>query len=182
MTCIVGLVDSGRVFIGGDSLAGNGLDALPRTDVKVFENAGYLFGFTTSYRMGQLLRYSLQPPKRHPDRDVFSFMVTDFIDAVRNCLKAGGWAKRESENEVGGEFLVGYEGRLFSVHGDYQVAESSSGFNAVGCGELIARGSLFSTQGMDPTARVTRALEAAATFSMGVRAPFTIITTPGAAA
>ena len=35
-------------------------------DAKVFFNAGYLFGFTTSYRMGQLIRYALQRPPAPP--------------------------------------------------------------------------------------------------------------------
>ena len=67
MTAIVGLVDSGIVYIGGDSAGASGWSLTVRADAKVFFNAGYLFGFTTSYRMGQLIRYALQPPE--PARD-----------------------------------------------------------------------------------------------------------------
>src|SRR5438105_2658717 len=125
MTAIVGLVDSGIVYIGGDSAGASGWSLTVRADAKVFFNAGYLFGFTTSYRMGQLIRYALQPPE--PARDLERFMATTFIDAIRTCLKEGGWAKKDNDREEGGTFLVGVRGRLFTVYDDYQVAEAAAG-------------------------------------------------------
>jgi hypothetical protein len=61
-------------------------------------------------------------------------MATFFIDKVRTVLKDGGFATKEKEMEQGGTFLVGIRGRLFSVQSDYQIAESASRFEAVGCG------------------------------------------------
>src|SRR4051812_3616610 len=121
MTCIVGLVASGKVHIGADSAGVSGWSLSIRRDRKVFKNGPFLIGFTTSFRMGQLLQYSFQPPVRHPDREVMKFMAVDFVDAVRICLKNGGFAIRENEAEKAGQFLVGYEGRLFSIQYDYQV-------------------------------------------------------------
>src|SRR3546814_9779502 len=86
-----------------------------------------LFPYTTlfrSFRMGQLLAHSFQPPKWHDDYDVYEYMVRDFVEAVRNCLKSGGFATREKEAEAGGTFLVGFKGRLFEIADDYQVGES----------------------------------------------------------
>ncbi|MFE2420722.1 hypothetical protein [Streptomyces hokutonensis] len=48
-------------------------------------------------------------------------MATRFINAVRACLKEGGWARKDSEQEQAGVFLVGIHGRLFEVHDDRQV-------------------------------------------------------------
>ena len=101
MTCIVGLVHEGTVFIGGDSAGVAGLSLVVRADEKVFRNGDFLMGFTTSFRMGQLLRYKLDPPRRHPDDRVAKYMVVDFIDAVRECLKAGGWASKPESTEGG---------------------------------------------------------------------------------
>ena len=67
MTCIVGLVHEGVVYIGGDSAGVAGLSLVVRADEKVLRNGDFLMGFTTSFRMGQLLRYKLDPPRRHPD-------------------------------------------------------------------------------------------------------------------
>ena len=50
------------MYIGGDRAGVAGLSLTVRADEKVFQNGEFLMGFTTSFRMGQLLRYSLKPP------------------------------------------------------------------------------------------------------------------------
>jgi ATP-dependent protease HslVU (ClpYQ) peptidase subunit len=113
--------------------------------------------------------------------DLSRFMCTTFIDAIRDCLKSGGYAKKDSERESGGTFLIGYRGHLFQIADDYQVAEVVYGYDAVGCGSQIALGASHATEpfGMDPQKRVLAALKAAAEFSNGVRGPFHIERLPG---
>lgn len=172
MTCIVGIAEGGKVYIGGDSAAAGGYALTVRADRKVFRNGDFVMGFTTSFRMGQLLHHSFCPPKRHPDTDVDKFMVTDFVNAVRQCLKDGGYAERHNEAERGGVFLVGYQGRLFRIDSDYQVGEAADSFDAVGGGGQIAQGALFANPAGAPRERLRIALEAAEHFSAGVRGPF----------
>lgn len=175
MTCIAGVIHNGKVFIGGDSAGVGGMSLSVRADKKVFQNGEFLFGFTSSFRMGQVLQYSFTPPKQHPDKDTMSFMVTDFVNAVRSAFQAAGVASKNNEVESCGTFLVGYRGRLFSIQDDYQVGEAACGYDAVGCGQDIALGSLYATVDMaDGKARVGRALHAAEAHSAGVRGPFTI--------
>jgi len=176
MTCIAGLVDNGTVWLGGDSAGVNSNFQLHvRADQKVFENGSCVMGFTTSFRMGQLLRYAFHIPRSQEDQDVYEYMVTTFINGVRDALKAGGWAVKEKEKEEGGTFLVGYRGRLFLIDSDYQVGEFADGYGAVGCGDDIAQGALFATVGMEPKKRILTALRAAERFSAGVRGPFHVI-------
>lgn len=175
MTCIVGIVSDGKVMIGGDRAGVGGYDLTVRQDRKVFKNGAFVMGFTTSFRMGQVLAYAFTPPVRHPNTDVMKFMVTDFIDAVRAAFKTAGYATKKEEAEAGGSFLVGYAGRLFHIHDDYQVGESTHGFDACGCGESYALGSLITTRFTgkdDPKERLITALNAAEAFSAGVRGPF----------
>jgi len=174
MTCIVGLIDNGVVYMGADSAGVSGLSLSVRADEKVFINSSFIMGFTSSFRMGQLLRYSLKPPKFHPDSDLNEYMVTDFIDAIRDCLKKGGWATKDKETERGGCFLVGYRGNLFKIDADYQVAIPVQAFDACGCGADIALGSMYSNSTLSPLDRVRQALEAAELFSVGVRHPFVV--------
>lgn len=176
MTAIVGIAQGGKVYIGGDSAGVSGLSVTVRADTKVFRRDRYLFGFTTSFRMGQLIRYSFDPPK--PKGDLDTFMATRFVDALRECLKAGGWARKENDREEGGTFLVGVRGQLFTIYDDYQVAQPSDGFAAVGCGDEIALGALYATAGMGlkPRKRLKLALRAAERFSGGVCAPFVCLT------
>ena len=172
MTAIAGFCHKGKVWIGGDSAGVAGWDLSVCSDAKVFRNGEFLFGFTSSFRMGQLLRYSFSPPKPSVDQDVYGFMVTTFIDAVRDCLKVGGYATKDKEAEAGGIFLVGYAGRLFFIGGDYQVGEMANGYAACGCGDQVVNGALFATVGMEPEKRMKIALSAAERHSAGVRGPF----------
>lgn len=175
MTCIVGLVDNGSVYIGGDSAGVSGWGLVQRQDRKVFRNGSFVMGFTSSFRMGQLLAFGFQPPEIPVGVDVFEFMVTDFVEAVRQRLKDGGFATNKDSAEAGGEFLVGIGGRLFKVASDYQVAESIHGFDACGCADQIALGSLWSTRSRTSARRrVSEALEAGEAFSAAVRRPFFI--------
>lgn len=175
MTCIVGIEHAGRVTIGGDSAGISGLDITIRADTKVFRTGAYVMGFTTSYRMGQILRYRLNP--RKPDgRNVDRFMATAFVDSVRKCLKEYGWMGEDDHRDSGGTFLVGVGGHLYAIHSDFQIERAADGYNAVGCGQGLALGSLHTTSELDMEAddRVARALTAAAHHSAGVCAPYII--------
>lgn len=186
MTAIVGLIHAGRVHLGGDSAGVSGWDITTRADAKVFRNGPFVFGFTTSFRMGQLIRWSLTAPTPGDGEDLDRFMCTTFVDSVRACLKAGGWAKKDSDREEGGKFLVGVRGRLFTVDTDYQVGESLDGFAAVGAGADVALGALYATWELalrpgdravdiSPRNRLSLALEAAERFSAAVRGPFEFV-------
>lgn len=178
MTVIAGIVHRDKVYIGADSAGLSGWDTTIRADAKVFINGPFVMGFTTSFRMGQLLRWSFTPPAQPEGIDIERYMVTTFIDAVRECLKAGGWSKTDTTREEGGDFLVGYRGRLFAILGDYQVAESVDGYDAVGAGAQIAIGALHVTKGNDPRKRLRAVLSAAARHSGAVAEPFLVIREP----
>jgi len=178
MTCIIGLIDKdGDIFMGGDSAGVSGSSLQIRADEKVFINENYIMGITGSFRMGQILRYSFSPPKFYGDIDLYSFMVTTFINKVRKCLKEGGFATKKDEVEKGGKFLVGYKSRLFIIDSDYQVGEMIDKFASIGCGEDIALGSLYSTKNspLKPEGRIKLALESAEHFNTAVRSPFIIL-------
>lgn len=180
MTCIAGITDGKTVTIGGDTAGSTRSGFITRrSDGKVWEKDGWVFGFTTSYRMGQLLRYKFVPPLRAPSVDVMTHMATTFIDALRHCFKDGGFSHIENSVESGGHFLVGHEGRLFKVESDFQVGESLHKYDSCGSGEEFALGALHASEGMKLTAeaRIERALLAAQEFNSFVREPFEIVST-----
>jgi len=175
MTCIAALVEGDTVYIGGDSAGVAGLSISIRSDEKVFQNGPFIMGFTSSFRMGQLLRFKFDPPKQTVHQDDYEYMVTDFVDAVRHCFSHNGFGDKDAT--VGGTFLVGYKGKLYTIENDHQVGIPSVPYDAVGCGADLALGSLYSTQGskLTPEQRIALALEAASTFSAGVAPPFLIM-------
>jgi hypothetical protein len=180
MTCIVGIVKEGVIYMGGDSAGVAGLDVEEREDEKVFVlQDKFLIGFTTSFRMGNLLRFSLNPPDQPEGQDNYRYMCTGFIEAVRKCFADNGFVGKSAEGhnrDEGGQFLVGFHGKLYTVHGDFQVGKARTNYNSVGCGRPYAMGALFATEGlaMSPQNRIILALRTAVKFSGGVRPPFTL--------
>lgn len=177
MTCIVGIIDKDRVIIGGDSAGVAGLNVTIRKDTKVFKNGPFIMGFTSSFRMGQLLMSSkFKPPKQKLRQSDYDYMITDFIDCIRTLFKTSGYSKINNNEEEGGTFLVGYKGGLYDVQDDFQVGISVAEYNVCGCGVYYAKGSLYTSKNIaDATDRVTKALETAAHFSGGVCPPFNYV-------
>ena len=183
MTCIVGLVHEGVTYIGADSLGSNGYSKTVRLDKKVFklkDTSNAVLGYTSSYRMGQLLMYAtgLIDKRDEPNID-HEYLVTKFIPNVISLFENGGYSRNNSGEKEGGTYLLAYKDHLYNVESDFQVGESIHKFDACGSGVYFALGSLHSTEGanLTPQERITKALEAAETFNTGVQRPFYIMNT-----
>lgn len=180
MTVVVGCVEKEVVWMGADSAGSQGWEIVIREDPKIFRKGEFLIGFTDSYRMGQILRYSLEIPAIPEGCELFDYMCLHFIHSVRGCLKGGGFARKENEAESGGTFMVGVRGRLFTVYQDYQVGENKMTYAAIGCGRELALGAMCSLGNLPEKIRprikqrITMALLAAEQWSSGVRGPFLI--------
>lgn len=185
MTCIVGVEQDGVVYVGGDSagMEAWSLAICGRADEKVFvtDSGEFIMGFCGSFRIGQLLRYALNPPEQSQKKNDMAYMVVDFVDAVRAMQKEKGSMKKENElEEHNAAFLVGYKGHLYFVESDFQVGRPIEGYAAIGCGAQIALGAMFATRNSDIAApnRIELALTAAAEYSAGVRGPFLVLQLP----
>lgn len=109
MTCIVGVETENSVIIAGDlgSSTRNTID--PTRLKKVFlkkypsenENNKMIIGYSSSFRMGQLLEYKLNIPEQEPFTLDLEYLSTVFIDEVRKVLKKGGFTKIENNEESG---------------------------------------------------------------------------------
>ena len=168
--------------MGGDRAGVGGLSLRVRDDTKVFRTGDFVFGYTSSYRMGQLIRFKFSPPKHHPDTEDFAYMCTSFIDELRSCLKDGGYAKDSNNVETGGTFLVGYKGTIYQIQDDFQVSIQSTNYDSCGCGEEYAMGAMHILNGdkkMSPQEKVETSLKVAESYSAGVRGPFDVIKLEG---
>lgn len=180
MTCIIGLEQKGTVWIGGDSAgtAGN-MTQRVRKDKKVFVKGEFIIGFCGSFRMGDLLKHTLKLPEQQTGHDNVSFIVNEFVTALRTCLDEEN-AKTRGEDKLAPDILVGYRGQLFNISCDYQVGQPNSGFDAVGCGADVALGAMHaSRKTRDPRKRITEALEASALNNAAVCPPWVILSLKG---
>ncbi len=154
---------------------------LSRKEPKCFKVGQYGIAFTDSFRMGQILQYSWVPPKYTPTKTnsgLDKFMRTKFVDSVKQAFKDGGYGSigSSSDEDTGGIFIVGVEGRIFTIDEDFHVGENVFNYMAEGSGGQIALGALYATKNQkNPKLRLKAALEAATEFNMSVAAPYTYI-------
>ena len=177
MTCIVAIIKDGDIYMGADSAATDDSGTIQRRkDAKIFKNGNFIIGCCGSLRMAELLRFSFAPP-RQTIKDVYRYMCTIFINAVRKCLIHGGLTKIHSNVEEieDSSFIVGYRGRIFIIDEDFQVGELHHHYASIGSGEDIAYGSLFTSSDLEsPEERIMFALCAAEEFNNTVRKPFVL--------
>jgi ATP-dependent protease HslVU (ClpYQ) peptidase subunit len=183
MTCIVAIAQNGTVYMGADHAASDDKTGwiLSRKEPKCFKVGQYAIAFTDSFRMGQILQYSWTPPKYTPTKTnsgLDKFMRTKFIDSVKVAFKDGGYGSigSSSDEDTGGIFIVGLEGRIFTIDEDFHVGENVVNYMAEGSGGQIALGALYATKNQkNPKLRIKAALEAATEFNMSVAGPYTYI-------
>jgi hypothetical protein len=182
MTCIVAIAQGGTVYMGSDHAASDEKSGwiLARKEPKCFKVGQYGIAFTDSFRMGQILQYNLTPPKYTPTKTnsgLDKFMRTKFVESVKVAFKDHGFGDiGGTDEDTGGIFIVGVEGRIFVVDEDFHVGENIVNYMAEGSGGMFALGALHATKHQkNPRMRIKAALEAASEFSMSVSPPFTYI-------
>jgi hypothetical protein len=190
MTCIVAIANGKNVWMGGDTC---GSDYTSRTQVahpKVFtksvmvegkEPEAMLVGGCGSFRMLQLLEYSLVAPMIQDGQSFVAYLATSFVDTCRTHFKEKGLAHCingvEKLDDIGSSFMVGFRGQLYHIHADYQAFATTNQEDAAGSGTLLALGSLHTTRKLKwtPQQRIQAALTAAATINPFVSEPFNIV-------
>ena len=189
MTCIVGYLDKNTndIYMGGDSAGVSDFSINIRKDPKVFVRDKFIFGFTSSFRMGQILMCcDLNLPRQEEGEDTYVYMVKKFVPAIKDVFDEEGYLQKYKDgDDRGGTFIVGYNNRLFSIEDDFQVGETLADYCSVGCGFDLALGSLYTSTDLllefggsievSPEDIITLALEAASEYNGGVCKPFNIV-------
>lgn len=185
MTCIVGLAYEGKVYIGADSAAINIGDYSieTRRDPKVFVKGtgedAMIFGFSGSFRKGQILNYVFELPKRNADdTDDMTYIVRTFMSAVHECFESNGYGTYgsvEEECDVGGSFIFGYRGNIYRTYDDFHVGFTDLPYIGDGAGGDYAMATMALTEGQDPETRIKTALKTAEKFNASVRGPYVIL-------
>ena len=169
MTVIVGLKHKGIVYLGCDSQGSGGWGKRNRQDSKIFFAHGIGYGLTSSYRMGQIIKFHSEEVHNPISRkaDVYGYVVRSLVPMYRRILGEHGYKQTVNGEETGGKFLIAIDGRLFCIESDFQVGEVVEEYDSVGCGAQYALGSLFSYSNVDPVKRINKAIDAANAFSNG---------------
>ena len=178
MTAIVGVETRTGVVMGADAAASEGYSFTTLTTEKLWISGDYIIGSCGSFRINQLLRYSVTLPQvPEHEEEIDQFMATHFVTAVKDVLRAHGCIEVHHDVETTcdySDFLVGVRGRVYLVACDFAVIRSATGYMATGSGVDLALGALHATRSGAAVTRVKKALEAAAAHNSAVAPPFVI--------
>ena len=154
-----------------------------RLDVKVFRVGEYVLGFTSSFRMGQILQYQtdLVSPMPEEGKDLHRFAVTQLVPRLRAAFHSNGMmGKNEIGQDCVGQFLIGYKDQLWCVESDFQVSVPADPFYCIGSGAQFAAGAmevLTTAPASHPEDVIKGAIAVAEKFSCGVGGPVTVEST-----
>jgi len=169
MSCVVGLLKDGKLYMGSDGRASTDTgEKRPIIATKLFWNNDFLIGFAGSVRTGQLLKQEyFEVPAD----------VSDLPDAIREHLQhKGSLAISEDQLSVQNcNFLVGFYGKLYEILTDFQINEVYGDYLAIGSGSNWAMGSLYTSKRVKSgEKRVLIALKAASQFDAACGPPYSI--------
>lgn len=173
MTCIVAKIHKGKVHMAGDRLGSNGFikEEYPLIK-KVFKNEDFLMGYTSSFRMGQLLKYSWTPPKKSLDDTDDKYIFMTVPESILSLFESGKFGHKDKTDYTAGNFLFGWKGRLFEMQDDMSVMEHEH-MAAVGSGSYHALASLrtlaiIGWHDDNPEAALRTAIQVASEYQVGV--------------
>ena len=185
MTCFIGLVEDGVSYIGADSGVTCGSIKTRAKSPKIFQKSItvdtgtekhqslMLLGLAGTVQSQQLIQHRFVAPVWNTTtRTLDQYLVVDFADALRACLKASGnCTVQEGRDVYDSSMLVLLEGRLFCVEFAFGVVESGDAFATIGSGAAIALGAMAVLHTVPPRERIDAALRAACAYATGCDLP-----------
>ena len=176
MTCIVGLVQEGVVYIGGERGTSDNDVIISMATPKVRQRGDWVYGYAGSIGIGQLLDITPLPVLEEND-DVFFVLRTTVVEELKDIIDK--YSEPQSDRDT--SWLIGARGRLFELnHTDWSVVEVNH--TAIGSGGNYALGSLHTSGYVDdneltivPEVRMALALSAAISYSPTCLGPVDIL-------
>ena len=91
MTCIMAIETSdGNVVIGGDYLGSNGFTKGLYSVPKIFRHSNMIFGYTSTFRFGQIIEHILDDNTLYPPANsdsTYEWLVKSFIPKLKKSIK-----------------------------------------------------------------------------------------------
>lgn len=174
MTCIVGVVENNKVYMGADSGCFYGYD-ISQTE-KLVKKQDIVLGLTGVSRLSQIIKYFVTIPKRPKNINDEEYVVVHLAESIRKAFKDAGQMTIDNNREdFEARILLGYRARLYTIDSALHVNPIQLDYWSIGCGGPYALGSLATPEDCSVEDKIMNALEIAEKFSAGVRGPFKII-------
>lgn len=184
MSCVVGLKSDKGIIMGADSAALMGNYIMSSYKEKIFIKDNFVYGACGLVRQSQVLRCYFSEPPIAVGQDIESYLVGPYSVALGDCLRECGLLEKplqadpgEASKYTGVEFAIALGGQLFTITQDLAVIPIDD-YIALGSGGEYAMGAMHALEDVEiyPKHRLLRALQASASHSPDVKAPFYIVT------
>ena len=179
MTCITGMVRNGHVYMAGDLMGSNGFTGKVYPDSKVFVNGDFIIGYTSSFRMGQILEWNWNQPLRQEGICDREYMQLNVVESLRETFAAFGYGVKGGLEDIGGNFLIGYKDKLYEMQNNFSLL-SIEDYAAVGSGSYHAEAILhllYENEEVHPFEIMETAIGTAAHFTQSVSRECTVFST-----
>jgi len=145
VTTIVGIQGKDFIVMAADSqiTEDNQRIISPKTP-KIIRIGKYILGISGDARPGDILTYNWNPPV-YKQGDEIQFMGKSIIPSMLEAFKINGFdLEGEDKKEISFQYLLGFNGKLFSIGDDMSFLCTESGYYAAGSGGSFALGYLHS--------------------------------------
>lgn len=169
MTCIVGFIDSKektmKLVSDSRSSYGNGFYTNKNEfREKVFTKGKFVIGCSGSALLNQIIRYDFKVPPQKKGKETKSYLVSEFIPALKKSIEQSGGEKQGSKGIMDGRLILGYKGTIFTLDSNYCIIEVGNKFTCIGSGSLLAYGSLETPNDLSDINKAKQAINIASNF------------------
>lgn len=183
MTCIIGIVDGDRVWVGSDScMSTNWMKTTvskPRV-VRLSPERSLIAASTGDLRLLNLLHTFPYPVTKLASSEAHSYIMGTFPDRLREFASERGFLETTNGRASLGDnsVLIAFGSAIYHVGALFGVHKVGRSFHAIGSGAEVAMGALqVMGKRASPQVRIRRALEAASEIAQQVAPPFEIFHT-----
>jgi ATP-dependent protease HslVU (ClpYQ) peptidase subunit len=177
MSCIVGLIEDDKVWMGADSHCGGDDFRVAMKNPKIIRYGDWLLGSAGQFRAIQVVEHFVEPP-RSLKQSTLRFLIRNWVPKVQQAFEEHGCREQHKNgDDLPSCFLIGARDGLFFVGGDFAVNQYDPAV-AIGSGEAAATGAiraLAPVKELTPHEKIKRALTLAAEHTPSVVPPFTIL-------
>lgn len=146
MTCIIAVRDTqNNVWLAGDKMSSDSYTHQIVKDPKIFKVGNLYIGYTTSFYMGQLLKYSFDPPEQPEDMSDDQYIYQVLRIALIQLFDDNDFGRKdrgsiECPEPSFGEFILVFKNRIFLVQDNMSFLEVDSAY--AGSGFQVAQGAV----------------------------------------
>jgi len=177
MTCIIGLEQDGKVYVGADSFVGEEWTRKEQAiNPKIFKKNGMLIAGTGEARALQIAKYLVEFDEVEKFDE--QYVVENIAEKIRLKFKDIGYSEiKDNREKSATHFLIAYKDKMFVISGGYALTRSKDGITCMGAGEEFAYGAMKALENLKPENRIKKSLEIASYYSNYVFPPFVIMKT-----